>query len=106
MRPMLGLLVGALLVAAIFSANAQAPRTRESELGHGPPGLKPSQVEDLLKDDRKKSIDDTAEILDLATALKDELEKNDKHVLSLSAIKRAEEIEKLAKRIRSRMKRF
>jgi hypothetical protein len=37
--------------------------------------------------------------------LKEELEKNDRHVLSLTSLKKTEEIEKLAKRIRSRLRR-
>ena len=95
----------ALFLAILISANGQGPK-RDDELGHGLPDLKASQVEQLLKDDKKKSVADAAEILDLATALKDDLEKNDQHVLSVASMKKAEEIEKLAKRIRSRMRRF
>ena len=108
MRQAISLFIAGLFLTAVFfavSASGQSPR-RDPELGHGLPDLKSSQVEDLLKNDKKKSLEDTAEILELATALKDELERNDKHVLSLAAVKRAEEIEKLAKRIRGRMKRF
>jgi hypothetical protein len=36
--------------------------------------------------------------------LKDDLEKNDHNVLSLATLKKTEEIEKLAKRIRDRLK--
>lgn len=96
--------LAALSLAVIFAVNAQAPR--EPDLGHGLPDLKPSQVEDLLKDDKKKSIKDAEEILERAAVLKEELDKNDKHVISLKAMKQAEEIEKLAKRIRGRMRRF
>jgi hypothetical protein len=42
----------------------------------------------------------------LSEELKIELEKNDRHVLSVSAVKKTEEIEKLAKKIRGRMKRY
>ena len=94
----------ALFLGILISANAQAPK--RDELGQGLPDLKASQVEQLLKDDKKKSVADAAEILDLATALKEDLEKNDQHVLSVATLKKAEEIEKLAKRIRSRMRRF
>ena len=47
-----------------------------------------------------------AALMKLSEELRMELEKNDKNVLSLAAIKKTEEIEKLAKRIRGRMKRF
>ncbi len=43
--------------------------------------------------------------MELSQALKDELEANDSHVLSLSSLKKAEEIEKLAKRIHGRLRR-
>lgn len=68
--------------------------------------MKRQQVEDLLKADHKKSIHDAEELMKLSEELKVELEKNDRHVLSLKAFKKTEEIEKVAKRIRARMKRF
>jgi hypothetical protein len=60
----------------------------------------------MLKDDHKKSLEDAAELYKLAEELKIEMEKNDHNVLSMSAMKKTEEIEKLAKRIRGRMRRF
>ncbi|MEP7366435.1 MAG: hypothetical protein ABI972_24520 [Acidobacteriota bacterium] len=70
------------------------------------PKLKQSQVDAILKEDHKKSLEDAGELMRLSEELRMELEKNDKNVLSLAAIKKTEEIEKLAKRIRGRMKRF
>ena len=49
---------------------------------------------------------DAGEIVRLAEALKAELEKNDYHLLSLASIKKTEEIERLARRIKSRLRRF
>jgi hypothetical protein len=42
----------------------------------------------------------------LSEEVRIELEKNDRHVMSVTTLKKLEEIEKLAKRIRSRLKRF
>jgi hypothetical protein len=67
---------------------------------------KQSRQEAMLKDDHKKSLEDAAELYKLAEELKIEMEKNDHNVLSMSAMKKTEEIEKLAKRIRGRMRRF
>ncbi|PYT20965.1 MAG: hypothetical protein DMG57_40300 [Acidobacteria bacterium] len=64
------------------------------------------QKEEILKADHEKSVKDAAQLIDLAESLKAELEKDDTHVLSLSSLKKTEEIEKLAKRIRTRLKRF
>ena len=40
----------------------------------------------------------------LAEALQDDLIKEDRHVLSLTSLKKTEDIERLAKRIRTRLK--
>jgi hypothetical protein len=64
-----------------------------------------SQNEAILKAEYEKSLKDAAQLVELSQALKDELEANDSHVLSLSSLKKAEEIEKLAKRIHGRLKR-
>jgi hypothetical protein len=64
------------------------------------------QSEEILKDDYKKNIKDAQELIDLAESLKMGLEKGEQHVLSLGDIKKTEEIEKIAKRIRGRMRRY
>jgi hypothetical protein len=64
------------------------------------------QSEEILKDDYKKNLKDAQELIDLAESLKMGLEKGEQHVLSLGDIKKTEEIEKIAKRIRSRMRRY
>jgi hypothetical protein len=62
-----------------------------------------SQQDEILKADHEKDLKDAAQLIELAGQLKEELEKNDRHVLSLSSLKKTEEIEKLAKRIHSRL---
>jgi len=64
-----------------------------------------SQQEEILKADYQKTLADAAELVKLSEALQDELIKEDRHVLSLSSLKKAEDIEKLAKKIRTRLKR-
>ena len=65
-----------------------------------------SQKEEILKADHEKSLEDAAKLMQLSEDLKIELEKNDRHVLSVSMLKKLDEIEKLSKRIRSRLKRY
>ena len=65
-----------------------------------------SQTEAILQDDHEKSLEDVAELVKLSQELKAEIEKNDHHVLSVSAVRTAEKIEKLAKRIKNRLKRY
>ena len=65
-----------------------------------------SQREEILKSEYEKSLKDVTELAKMAEDLKSELEKNDSHVLSVNALKQLDSIEKLTKKIRSRMKRF
>jgi len=76
------------------------PEDGETRLPNGK-----TQQEEILKADHERDLKDAAQLIDLAEGLKEELEKNDQHVLSLSSLKKTEEIEKLAKRIRSRLRR-
>ena len=93
------------VLVAVARTGAQFPR-HDVDRDDQSPRLKRSQVEEILKSDREKSIEDAGELIKLAEELKVDLEKNDRHVLSMGAFKKTEEIEKLAKRIRGRMKRF
>jgi hypothetical protein len=62
-----------------------------------------SQQDEILKADHANDLKDAARLVELAEQLKQELEKNDRHVLSISSLKKTEEIEKIAKRIHSRL---
>jgi hypothetical protein len=62
------------------------------------------QQDEILKADHEKTVRDAAQLIELAESLKQEIEKDDAHVLSISSLKKTEEIEKLAKRIRTRLK--
>jgi hypothetical protein len=91
------------LLAAVGFARPQVP-DRPAEIDPARPRL--PKTEDLLKAEHKRSVEDAGKLLQLAEDLKIEIEKNDRHVLSISAIKKTEEIERLAKRIRDRMRRY
>ncbi len=62
------------------------------------------QRDEILKADFQKSLEDARELSKLADELKLALEKNDRYVLSIGTLKKTEEIERLAKRIRDRLK--
>jgi ATP-dependent helicase/DNAse subunit B len=84
------------------------PAQRGSRTTQDPPfpQLKADQIERLIKDDHQKSLKDATELMKLVEELRIDLEKKDPHVLSITALKKTEEIEKVAKRIRDRMKRY
>lgn len=64
------------------------------------------QRDEMIKADHERNIEDAALLVKLSEELKADLDKNSEHVLSVANIKKTEEIEKVAKRIRGRMKRF
>jgi GTPase Era involved in 16S rRNA processing len=63
-----------------------------------------SQRDEILKQEREDNIRDASQLAQLAQQLKEDLEKNDRYVFSLSALKKTDDIEKLAKKIRGRMR--
>jgi hypothetical protein len=63
-----------------------------------------SQRDEILKLEREQNIKDAAQLAQLAEDLKVDLEKNDRFVFSLNTLKKTDDIEKLAKKIRSRMR--
>ena len=64
-----------------------------------------SQRDEILKAEYAQNLKDAAQLVDLSRQLKQDLEKNDRYVLSLDDLKKTDDIEKLAKKIRTRMRR-
>ena len=62
------------------------------------------QKDEILKAEHRQNLKDAAELAELAEQLKIDLEKNDRYVLSIATLKKTDDIEKLAKRIRSRLR--
>ena len=75
----------------------QAPTTAEAKADTSKPTTP-------LTPQQKQLADDTARLLTLANELKAELDKSSKDTLSLSVIKKAEQVEKLAHKVRDEMK--
>ena len=104
MKPRYGRRLLALLVLAVPLALApQDPNSADRDV-RLPSGK--SQKDEILKADHEKDLKDAATLVELAEQLKQELEKNDRHVLSVASLRKTEEIEKLAKRIRARLRRY
>jgi hypothetical protein len=109
MKPLLRFAAAAALALALTPLVApQAPQNhppRQQPSADGDVTLPngKSQQDEILKADHERDLKDAAQLVDLAEQLKEELEKNDRHVLSMSSLKKTEEIEKIAKRIHSRL---
>ena len=93
-----------MLASAGQAPNPPGPRPATEPDDRLPNGK--SQKEAIAKDDYLKSLEDAREMVKLAEGLESELEKNDRFVVSVATIRKTEDIEKLAKRIRGRLKRF
>ncbi|HWC19296.1 MAG TPA: hypothetical protein VG498_19955 [Terriglobales bacterium] len=88
-----------------LSINSQEP-----DFGHEKPK---DPVEEKMEHQREKAMNkdrqtnlqkDTDRLLKLATELKESVDKSSEHTLSLDVIKKAEEIEKLAKSVKEKMR--
>jgi len=66
--------------------------------------LQNEQLKMQQQDRQKKILEDTDRLLMLAQQLKDAVDKTNKDTLSLDVLKQAEQIERLAKSVRERMK--
>src|SRR5580692_7113534 len=95
-----GLVLLLMLVLLPLAAQQKPPRGLPPEEGDARLPNGKTQQEEILKADHERDLKDAAQLIELAEGLKEELEKNDQHVLSVSSLKKTEEIEKLAKRIR------
>jgi hypothetical protein len=62
------------------------------------------QRDEILKAEHEQNVKDAAQLVDLAQQLQQDIEKNDRYVLSLGTLKKTDDIEKLIKKIRSRMR--
>lgn len=78
-------------------------------LGHAPDVKLPngkSQNDAIVKQDHERDLKDAAQLAELARTFEAELQKQDSHVLSIATLKKLDEIDKLARRIQGRMKRY
>ena len=63
-----------------------------------------SQKDEILKAEHAQNMKDAQELVDLSEQLRDSLSKNDRYVLSLADLKKTDDIEKLVKKIRARLR--
>jgi hypothetical protein len=95
--------LGALLAAAFQFPPDNSRPPREPEEKRLPDGR--SQSEAILKEEHKRTMRELDEMAKLIQDLRAEFEKNEHHVVSLSAIRKLEDVEKRCRRIRDRQRR-
>jgi hypothetical protein len=85
---------------------ARNPRPTEQSNGDVRLPNGKSQSDEILKAEFAQNLKDAAELVELSRQLHDSLEKNDRYVLSLADLKKTEDIEKLVRKIRGRLRRY
>jgi hypothetical protein len=102
-----------ILVTVLFAALSGTVFRARSATQIGPPQGPQSQAErDMLdrqiKEANKKRQqdirEDTEKLFRLSTELKEAVEKSNEHLMSLDVIRKADEVEKLAKKVKDKMK--
>ena len=108
--------VGFIFLLLALCAPQQLPSQQQTATPRldGPPTDEPAPAvpSDIQKEMQKKANEqrqaelkrDTEKLLKLSTELKDYVEKSNKDILSLDVIKKADEIEKLAHSVKTRMR--
>jgi len=106
----LALLIALLLFCPMAFAQTADPMKNHGGVEDEPQNRKlpngKTQSEEILKADHAKSLADLKQITELSESLAADMERDTQHVLSLNSIKKVEEIERLAHRIRGRMRKF
>jgi hypothetical protein len=64
-----------------------------------------SQSDAIVKADYKKNLQDTEELVELSREIRDELQQSDAYIVPLKTVKKLEDLEKLSRNIRGRLKR-
>jgi septal ring factor EnvC (AmiA/AmiB activator) len=96
-RPVL--LCCAALAASIFST-AQSPRS-EAQMNRD---MEQRQIKAMNLQRQQEIRSDTDRLFQLATELKAAVDKSNENTLSLDVVRKADEVEKLAKRVKEKMK--
>ena len=97
------------LFAALAALAQQPGIPQDARLPPPPspsPGLRRQQRDAISKQDYKDNLRDAAELVKLSQGLQASLERSGSFIVDANDIRIAEQIEKLAKNIRGRLKRF
>jgi len=80
-------------------------QTGKPKLDESPFGNSEEKLAIARNDERQKRlVSDSDKLLQLATQLHEDVSKTNQHILSVDVVRRAEEIEKLARSVKERMK--
>jgi hypothetical protein len=82
---------------------AQSPSIKDEPEVKLPNGK--SQKDEIIRVDYERNLRDAGDLARLSEEIKDDLEKGDRNLVSVKTLKKLDDIEKLAKDIRQRLRR-
>jgi hypothetical protein len=65
-----------------------------------------SQKDEIVRVDYERNLKDAGDLARLAEEIKDDLEKGDRYLVSTKTLKKLDDVEKLTKDIRQRLRRY
>ena len=92
-----------LFLLAVWILLAQNSSTKDEPDVKLPNGK--SQKDEIIRADYDRNLKDAGDLARLAGEIKDDLEKGDRYLVSLKTLKKLEDVEKLSKDIRQRLRR-
>jgi hypothetical protein len=95
------LTLGGATFCALSAAQFVPPQTGQSEAARE---MQDRMIHEANKKRQQDIRDDTEKLFQLSSELKAAVEKSNEHVLSLDVVRKAEEVEKLAKKVKEKMK--
>jgi len=90
------------LLAFLVGSFAQTPSAKSPEDVTLPNGKRWNDV--IAEADYKRNVKDARELATIAAEIRDDIEASDKFVLSLKILRKVEDVEKLAKDLRARLR--
>jgi len=89
-----------LAVCILLAQNSSTKDEPDVKLPNGK-----SQKDEIIRADYDRNLKDAGDLARLAGEIKDDLEKGDRYLVSLKTLKKLEDVEKLSKDIRQRLRR-
>jgi len=89
-----------LTVCILFGQTSPIKEETDVKLPNGK-----SQKDEIIRVDYERNLRDAGELARLAEEIKDDLEKGDRYLVSTKTLKKLEDVEKLSKEIRQRLRR-
>jgi ABC-type transporter MlaC component len=93
-----------LLIAIVVFIPAAAYQLQPHSMSQAEKEMQDRQLKEANKKRQQDIRDDAQKLFQLATELKAAVDKSNENVLSLDVVRKADEVEKLAKRVKEKMK--